>query len=321
MAYNVCLTFSRKSRTQLKSAFQRGCRPIGGKKVNIPGPVYIRDLFGGKATIIAFGAPFNWNYAGASREEMEAKNPGITAVLEEVMRKYDIKRALVPKPAFNAKVVIDADLPNELLPNFFRGADADGVILERPDDAYFLASADCLAAAIFDPETGFLAALHCGRDALVDRVRLDTNGLKYRDQESVIDAGIYLLDEEFFVRTGSNEDSSRMSVFLAAGIRPSSFHHPIQDVTYGETNERLILHLIEEQTKKGFYFSSIVKDVPNGSIDLFALARHQLHQHGIDVVCEDEFDTATSKNEQGNFLFHSNRRDKVKRNLVIIKLN
>jgi len=311
------LDFFKKIGYSFSSAFQRGRRPTGGKRMHIPEPVYVRDLFGGKVTVIVFGAPFNWNYAGASREEMEAKNPGITAVLEEVMRKYEIKRALVPKPAFNAKVVTAENLPNELLPNFFRGADADGVILEKSGDAYFLASADCLATAIFDPQIDDVAALHSGRNALVDRAYLD-NGDR-RTHETVIDAACDALDEIAYNKE-SLADHRPRQVFLAAGIRPESFDHPIHDEKYGEANQRMIDHLIDMQAKRE-YLPPIIIDHEAGKIDLFALARHQLDAQDITDIREDAFDTATSTDAEGNFLFHSNRRDKVRRNLVIIKLN
>ena len=305
--------------------------------MNIQKPVYIRDLFGGKVTVIVFGAPVNWNYAGTSREDMEAKNPGITAILEEVMRKYGIKRALVPKPAFNAKVVTDADLPNELLPNFFRGADADGVLLEKSGDAYFLASADCLAAAIFDSRTNSVVALHCGRDALMDRKRINEGEAVKREHESVIRAGVRQLDNCFQFRHlsrrdvycnnefgcllgGDDEimarlcDHSGMSAYLAAGIRPETFDHSTTDEKYGAANKRMIDHLSA--------LPNVVTNTQSGTIDLFALVRHQLGQYWIEDIKEDEFDTATSKDAEDNFEFHSNRlRSKVERNLVIIKLN
>jgi copper oxidase (laccase) domain-containing protein len=318
---------------KLRSALKYGCRPAGENTVNIPEPVYVRDLFGGKATIIVFGAPFNWNYAGASREEMEVKNPCITSVIEEVVRKYGIKRAFVPKPAFNAKVVKDEDLPNELLPNFFRGADADGVILEKSGDAYFLASADCLGVAIFDDRTNSLAALHCGRDAVIDRKRILEGDDARRKDFSVINAAIGELDVLAEHKTSADRHSlanlgfasgpqdevplceihDSIQVYLAAGIRPETFDHPTMDHLYASANKTMIDHLVA--------LPDVVTNPQSGTIDLFALVRHQLGAYRVKNIQEDEFDTATSKDTDGNLLFHSNRRDKVKRNLVIIKLN
>jgi copper oxidase (laccase) domain-containing protein len=306
----------------LRSALQQFRRQKGGK-VNLQKPVYVRELFDGKATIIVFGAPFNWNYAGTSREDMEAKNPGITKAIEEVMRKYDIKRAFVPKPAFNAKVVTDADLPYESLPNFFRGADADGVILTHPGDAYFLASADCLGVAIFDDRSNSLAALHCGRDAVIDRKQILGNDAECREHSSVVDAAIDQLDFMSSIaayNSGSpkmvpyREVHDRIQAYLAAGIRPETFVHPTTDHPFAAANKLMVEYLSALP-------ASVVTNAQAGTIDLFALVRHQLGEYGIKGITEDEFDTATSKDAEGNFLFHSNRRDKTLRNLVVIKLN
>lgn len=318
-----------------RSAFTRGRRPAGENTVNIPEPVYVRELFDGKATVIVFGAPFNWNYAGASREEMEAKNPGIVAALQEVMRKYGVRRALVPKPAFNAKVITDLDLPNELLPNFFRGADADGVILEKSGDAYFLASADCLATILDDPYSSRVAALHCGRDATIDRKMINEGAHVMRMHGSVIDAAMETLHKLALSQVKMEQRS--FQAFLAAGIRAETFVHSTTDAKYGAANKRMIDHLIafDHETRftaipgpnahppgSGIYHSSpIVTDEVMGNIDLFRLVRRQLRLHGVTRVNEDEFDTAMSKDPEGNFLFHSNRRDQTLRNLVVVLLN
>jgi len=292
-------------------------------------PVYVRDLFGGKATVIVFGAPFNWNYAGSSREEMEAKNPGISGVIEDVMREFEIKRAFVPKPAFNAKVVTESDLTVELLPGFFRGADADGVILTKPGDAYFLASADCLAATVYDDRTGFIAALHCGRDALIDRAKINGDTARVREHESVIYAACKYFEDAIINHqvhdlhgwhdeTGWDPELApreRFEVFLAAGIRAETFDHPTVNHPYADVNTRMIAYLQKA-------CPTAVVDAIQGKIDLFELVRHQLTWPNSHPVIEDDgLDTATSVNDRGEFLFHSNRRDKLKRNLVVVRLN
>lgn len=322
-------------------------------------PVYKVDLFDGKVTVIVFGASRNWNYAGSSKEEMEAKNPGITDAIMAAMQEYGIERAFVPKPAFNAQVATEKDLKIELIPNFFRGADADGVIMTKPGDAYFLASADCLTTALFDGRTGAVAALHCGRDALIDRkwINEDKGELK-REFSSVVDAGVRLLDHHFqythlsspdmyrnnemgWLRGGDEEnlfkltDHAQMAAYLAAGIRPDTFTHPPVG-KYMIPNGLMIDHLLNFETKTNSAWKRkpfcddlvprhrhppVVTDPKEGKIDLFALVRRQLDEHNVERVEEDEFDTATSKGPDNEFLFHSNRRDPTLRNLVIVKLN
>lgn len=275
-----------------------------------PKPLYVRNVFGGKASVIVFGASRDWSYRGETAEEIESKNPGIAKELERVMKRFHIKRALSPKPVFNAKVVKENDLSQEILPHFFRGADADGVILTKPGDAYFLASADCLTAAFYDPQANAVAALHCGRDAVIDRKRLNEGEHAKRENESVVDAAIRLV--------GHEKHRDQIQAYLAAGIRPETFDHPTVEHPYAQENKRMIDHLVGLSHKK-----KIVLDSQKGIIDLFALVRHQLEQHKVKAenIAEDEFDTATSKDAHGKFLLHSNRRNKTKRNLVIVRFN
>lgn len=322
-------------------------------------PVYKVDLFDGKVTVIVFGASRNWNYAGSSKEEMETKNPGITDAIMAAMQEHGIERAFVPKPAFNARVANAEDLKIELLPGFFRGVDADGVILTKPGDAYLLASADCLTTALFDGRTSAVAALHCGRDALIDRVWINEgkDELK-REFGSVVDAGVRLLDHHFQYThlssldmhrnnemgwlSGGDEENlfeltnhAQMAAYLAAGIRPDTFTHP-QSGKYMIPNGLMIDHLLAFETKTNSAWKRkpfidylvrrrqhppIVMDPQEGKIDLFALVRRQLDEHNVERVEEDAFDTATSKSPDNEFLFHSNRRDATLRNLVIVKLN
>ncbi len=310
--------------------------------MSIPEPVYVRDLFGGKATVIAFGAPFNWNYAGTSREEMEAKNPGITAALEEVMRRFDIQRALVPKPSFDANVVTEHDLPNELLPNFCRGADADGVILTKPDDAYFLASADCLATLIYDDRTGALSANHCGRESIIDKKAILAGLPQSREFPSIIDAAIKRLDQlagerlkpiwmpqdfSSYEEIPPHLDHTGLQVFLAAGIRPETFEHPTVDHKFAAENKLMIDALVrsdlEHASQPGN--TEVVTNAVRGNIDLFALVRRQLLDRDVQAssIIDDGYDTATTTDEQGNPLFQCNRLDptRSKRNLIIVRLN
>lgn len=308
--------------------------------MHLPNPVYQRPLFNGRASLIVYGAPTNWRFAGKTSAEMDVNNPGVTALINGLMERHAVKRAFAPAPAFNAEVVTDKDLHEEILPGFFRGANADGVILTKPGDAYFLASADCLTTAVYDRFSGFVAGLHCGRDALIDRKRLrdGENARKcvQRKYSTVIDAGVFLLMMMHLYsssgkprydslllpkKEGTNLD--RFDAFLAAGIRPDSFAHPLSDEFRGRDNRHMI-EWLEEYQRKDLSLPKIVTDHDQGKIDLFALVRHDLtYFQGCRPgnILEDTFDTATSKDADGEFLFHSNRRDRTKRNLVILRLN
>ncbi|MBI4713997.1 laccase domain-containing protein, partial [Candidatus Uhrbacteria bacterium] len=267
------------------------------------------------------GTSRNWNYAGATLEEMEKKNPFITSAIAEVITEHAIRRALVPKPALKAYVVKAEDLTTELLPGFFRGADADGVLLEHSGDAYFLASADCPTTVIYDSSQHKVLGLHCGRDALIDRGLIE--GSAARQHNSVIDAGLLKICEA----------PRKLKVFIAAGIGPRAFDHPttafvlgpdgtMQVNPFAERNYRLIEYLRQRYDYRDGTMSNVVIDSSAGHIDLNALIRCRLKELGLlaENVVSDGHDTATDKYHDGTFMFHFNRRDKTKRNLVVVKL-
>jgi copper oxidase (laccase) domain-containing protein len=286
-------------------------------------PVYRRVLWG-SVEVAVYGTSRNWNFAGASREEMEINNPWITSAIQQVITEHDIRRAFAPKPAFNARVVKAEDLTKELLPAFFRGADADGVLLERSGDAYFLASSDCPCTVIYDRIKHRVLGLHCGRDALIDRGMIESK--PPRPNYSVIDAELKQIPLAY---------ADKLSVFIAAGIGPRTFDHPTTEFVpstdgvmkmnpYAEGNRRLIKHLRETFDLNGCSLgkSLVVRDIDAGHINIDALIRVQLQNTGVlaSYIDSDKHDTATDKYHDGTFMFHSNRRDKTKRNLVVVKL-
>jgi len=285
-------------------------------------PVYKRKVCRGGVEVSVYGAQRNWNFAGETKETIEAGNHGITKALAFVIDDCEVMDALVPKPAFNAKVVESKDLSDERLPSFFRGADADGVLLDTRRQAYFLASADCLTTVLYDVTPHRAIAMHCGRDALIDRGAL--SGKPARQFASVIDAGMQRIIE------GGWSKSMLLGVYLAAGIGPATFTHPTTPTmfdgagnsvpnTYREANATLISFLTRMYNDRGF---NVVTDQDQGKINLVELVIAQLSNYGVtrEQIVSDGVDTATDTGPDGQFLFHSNRRDKTKRNLVVVKL-
>ena len=286
--------------------------------------VYVRTLFDGAVEIAVYGTCRNWNFAGDSAAQIESMNPGIIEAIAWVMQQHGIKRALVPKPAFNAVITTAEDLMDQRLPNFWRGVDADGVVLERSGDAYLLASADCLATCLYNPEAHYAMALHCGRDALIDRKSL--SGGVVRSFPSVIDNAAFIAGDRI----------EQLQAFLAAGIGPDSFTHPTTATVPGSNgievenkylaaNQRLIEHLLEkwQNVLPSDRRKLVVTNEAQGKIDLIALVTAQLFSMGVPLpqIQWDGHDTATNRDGKRRFLFHSNRRDHDQRNLVVVKLN
>ena len=204
-------------------------------------PVYRKQLFDGAMEVTVYGTSRNWSLAGDSAHEMEEKNPGIRDAIADVIDTHGIKRALSPRPTFNAQIVTSDDLTDQRLPRLFRGADADGVLLDRPGDAYLLASADCPTVALYSRHYGAVG-LHCGRDCLVDRRAID--GIEPRQYESVFKHSFLGFEE------GRAET---FRAFIAAGIGPDSFQHLTTETMLDEgqvvpnpycaTNRKLIDYL------------------------------------------------------------------------------
>ncbi len=277
------------------------------------GLVYTKDLFDGAVTIWVFGAERHWGYKGKSAAEIDANNPGIVFDLQNIFAELGVSRVVSPVPAFNAEVVGEDDLTDEVMTGMFRGLRADGVLIHRPGTMFAIASADCPTTVLYDPHKKVLAALHCGRDALVDRVLINT-GKTNRNFRSVITAATHHMMMRYQTFPPS------LLAFVAVGIGPDSFEHPTVDHPYAEQNRKLIAYLNFQHQSFG---SRVVPDPVAGKINMNMLIERQLSGRFVNLgnIEFDGVDTATDVDEEGVHLFHSNRRDKTKRNLVLVRLN
>lgn len=286
-------------------------------------PVYEKHICDGYLKLCVYGASRNWRISGETAQEMEQVNPGIVEALQKVLVRQRIERALVPKSVFGTNIVNRVHLRHELFPRFFRGAEADGVRLNQTNDAYLLSSGDCPCVVICDPTKAIALALHAGRDALLDRGFIA--GQQGRAQFSVIDQAMNLMRNRGWIKT------SPIHVFIAAGIGSSQFTHPTTPTIVGEdgqesvnehqsANQELIEFLLRSYDHNRF---KIVTNSASGSLNLVELIIAQLAVYGVrrDCIVWDGVDTSADKGPDGHHLYHSNRRDKTKRNLVVVKLH
>ncbi len=277
------------------------------------GLVYTKDLFDGAVTVWVFGAYRHWGYKGSSSVEIDQNNPGIVLDLQSIFSKLRMDRVVSPVPAFNARVVGEGDLKDEVMVGLWRGERADGTVIHTPGTTFAIASADCPTTVLYDPNRKILAALHCGREALIDKNLVQT-GEKGREFPSVINAAT-----DIMMRVHQTIPMNLLG-FVLAGIGPDNFEHPTVDHPYAVQNARLITHLQNEHMS---FKNKVVPDPVLGKIDLFKLIKRQLagrwvYSRNIET---DGVDTATDVDTDGNYLFHSNRRDKTMRNLVLVRLN
>lgn len=282
---------------------------------------FSRSICDRAVRVSAYGTSRNWSFAGEDAHEIESKNPGITEDLRRVLESHNVVRALSPKPVFSASVAVPDQLTSERLPNVFRGADADGVVLEKPGDAYLLTSADCLCTILRDPQRGTTIATHCGRDALIDRGFLE--GKPPRERHSIIDAAM-----DVMVARGW-EQGNRLDAFLTVGIGPVQFtHFTTPTVWNAQGKEEMNPHVKVNRSLISFLMATynrighgVVMNVDSGAINLVRLVKAQLARWGVstETIRWDGIDTAMDTRDDGTYKFHSNRRGDTSRNLVLVQ--
>jgi hypothetical protein len=283
-------------------------------------PTAHHKLWGGAVEILCFGRKTgDWSL----RDETELM-PGYPRreVVEAIGKLADKYRCRIYAPktsAFNAQVVLARQLADPLIEGvFFRGVEADGVLLEEPGQAFALSSADCPTFVLWDSGTGAVVAAHAGRDSLVDR--LEVSGALDSctpPRDSVVMQAIQKL-----WRPGWPEDwlkvlGPRLKVFIACGIGPRHFSHKMQiPYTGNEGDNALVRHI-----RLTFGDGCLQGDPTDGCIDLAELIRIQCVSSRVspmNIGC-DAVDTFGDLGKDRTNVWHSHRRDgDGTRNLVLV---
>jgi hypothetical protein len=150
-----------------------------------------------------------------------------------------VRRAFAPKPSEFNGVVIDRRELYKMLPlNFPQGSvflfrnresPADGTSLDRAGDAGIFSAGGCgvIVATLFER----MIFAHAGRDCLLDRKRVETNGKQQgRPYESVVDSIMLSFGP---LRPFAKE---RLRVWPLFFIRPEDFYHRFDNKEHGEYN-------------------------------------------------------------------------------------
>jgi len=250
------------------------------------------DLFG-KAT-------GDWSIKGLIDPEQIYLAP-LQKKLKKISRAAQARgalRVLSPRPhTFNARVCLPRNLRAEFKLNgsipLYRGLEADGVVLQRKHDSFFIGSADCPTLVLISKRRKRVVATHAGRDCLVDREWL--SGKKQRTHHSVVLPALAQFSEL----------PEELSAIVVCGSGPENFRHPWNHPTHGERNRMLIEYIIRE-----FGTDCILGDPEDGCIDVFKLIRSQLVVHGVskERVLHDGIDTH-SDHDGSDFLWHSHSRE------------
>jgi len=171
----------------------------------------------------------------------------------------------------------------------------------RPEEAVFLATADCPAIVIRHENSRNIWVLHGGRECLIDRGAL--NGKRRRKCPSIVDALFARSDVQKLSREGFH-------VFSACGIGP--FPHPQNHPEHGEYNAKLLTYITDRWGEEC---------VDGGdSLLLHNIIRAQCTAHDVPVenISSDGIDTLRTTWNGAPVFWSTHRGDTVKRNGVFI---
>lgn len=243
-------------------------------------PTVSYRLFDGAVDVDCFGrSSGNWALRGYRRSESEDHNPGIGSKMDALLESHRIGRLYLPTPrAFNGLLVNPIDLK---VPwhegRIFRGAEAEGVPLEKIQDACGIASGDCPTIIARNEATSLVIAAHAGRESLYDAERL-FNGAPPRRFPSVVDAIMEAL-------IGSDaRQADRIEAHVVCGICQANFNHPHDASEQGMRNKKMCAHLNVP------WGQDVVR---HGYLSLFELIVRQFAARGVDParVHWDKVDT------------------------------
>jgi copper oxidase (laccase) domain-containing protein len=232
-----------------------------------------------------------------------------------------------PSPStFNSEVVRTEDLRGEdmrsinfgIRKNLYRGVgplgkatNADGVSGLRPHDAYVMSSADCALLVVMCK--GSVWAAHAGRNSLMDRTYIVTDGAKSSKRHmSVVDA----IMEEI-----PPHDRKHAMVYIGFSISSGRhFQHPIDHPQFGHSNQKMLDWIAK------YYFNQYDRQDADesfwisGEIDLSLIIQRQLLDWGVraENITSDGICTYTNRDRYGKYQWHSQAREKDgSRNLVV----
>ena len=270
-------------------------------------PTTSHRFFDGAVEVDCFGrSSGNWALKGFERSESEANNPSIGRKIEALHKAHRIGRLYLPTPrTFNALLVSSIDLKVPWLDGrIFRGAEAEGVLLDKVQDACGIASSDCPTIVARNGATGLVVAAHAGRESLYDADRL-FNGAAPRRFASVVDA---IMDA---LLTSNIRSASDIQAHVVCGICQANFSHPCDGSEQGDRNRKMCAYLNDA------WGQGVAR---HGYISLPELITRQFEKYGVEPsdVHWDKIDTYGDK-ENDDYRWHSHRRTRSgERNFVLV---
>ncbi len=270
-------------------------------------PTTSHALFDNAVQVLCFGkSSGSWALKGYEPEKNVARDPNIVRKIAAVRSTHSVGRLYLPSPhEFNAEIAWPSDLNVPWLPGrIFRGANADGLALDKIGDACGIASSDCPTIVARHAVSGLVIAAHAGRESLYDRQSV-VFGRQPRQSPSIVTAIMKILAPSGSTGIGD------IHVFITCGIRSECFTHREDD----RDNSRMLSHFRETCRYP------CVSDDGMGRLDLPLIIRSQFEVYGVpsDHISDDGVCTFEDMRLSAGYSWYSHRRDgDGNRNLVLV---
>ena len=272
-------------------------------------------LWGGAVEILCFGRDTgDWSLRDEVPEMPGYPRPEVVEAIGRLANAYDCRIYAPKTSAFNAQIVEARELADALVEDrFFRGVEADGVILREPRQAFAVSSADCPTFVLWDSITSTVVATHAGRDSLIPP-RLVTGAYRRWDRgpRSAIQNAISAMP-----MSGLHGGNSRFGSFVTCGIGPTHFEHPMRNPHGANKGNNALVKWI----RITYGDDCLRGDPAHGMVNLNHIIRRQCIQKGMypERIGYDGVDTFADRYPDGGHMWHSHRRNgDGTRNLVLV---
>ncbi|MEA3249052.1 MAG: laccase domain-containing protein [Patescibacteria group bacterium] len=273
-------------------------------------------LWGGAVEILCFGRDTgDWSLRDEIPELPGYPRPEVVEAIGKLAAAYNCRIYAPNTSAFNAQIVEARHLADSLVEDaFFRGVEADGVVLRKPGQAFAVSSADCPTFVLRDPITSTVVAAHAGRDSLIDP--LEIRGPR-EDWIRLRPSSVQQAINEMPI-PDLHGGLARLKAFIACGIGPTHFRHPYGGDDSDDYNTALIKWAWRWNYGNDYLWGN---DPYEGCLNLVDIIRMQCRDKGVPTenIGSDGVDTYHDRYPNGRYTWHSHRREgDGTRNLVLV---
>lgn len=264
------------------------------------------SIFNSRVIVVGYGAESGINWSMKLVEnDITSNTPGPRS-LALISKIHGTTNFWSPTPtACNAVIAEKSAFIRSIpLPNgghLYRGADADGVIIEQ-GQGYCVSPADCLTVYVMTPG-GELICSHAGRDSIIDIPGIVENKPKEAMKSIAVSLG---------AKMSLEHRKQALVHFGFSGTRAGSHYALNPDNPKYPNNNKVINYLFTEFGDDAFARMDGARD--GGWIDLSSILWHQLIEMGfspenikIDTTCT--YQDKPGRSDNGVYDWHSNSRN------------